>query len=63
MVVEFKDSGAGTPIYINPDFVVTVRPEPEDPLRITEVKLRDGEMVRVLGDHRAVASKLGLAAA
>jgi intein/homing endonuclease len=63
MVIELKDSVAGTAIYVNPDYVVSVRPDPEDPVRRTEVKLRNGETLRVVGDHPVVAGKLGLAAA
>jgi hypothetical protein len=63
MVVEFKDSVAGTAVYVNPDYVVSVRPDPDDPTRRTEMKLRTGETLRVIGDHPVVASKLGLGTA
>jgi hypothetical protein len=58
MVAEFIDSVAGTPVYINPDYVVTLRPDPADPTHITEVKFKDGEAIRVHGDHQEVADKL-----
>jgi hypothetical protein len=58
MIVEFMDSVAGTPVYINPAYVVTLRPDPADPARVTLVKLEDGETIRVHGDHREVADKL-----
>jgi hypothetical protein len=58
MIVQFQDSVTGTPVYINPAFVATFRPDPEDPERATDVKLRDGETLRVIGDHREVANKL-----
>jgi len=45
MIVQFQDFVTGTPVYINPAFVATVRPDPEDPERTTDVKLRDGENV------------------
>jgi hypothetical protein len=58
MIVEFKDSVTGTVVYINPVYVAMLRPDSENPERATVVKLRDGEALRVLGDHRQVASKL-----
>jgi hypothetical protein len=58
MIVEFTDSVAGTPVYINPDYVVTLRPDPADPTHITMVKLKDGESIRVHGDHQEVADRL-----
>jgi hypothetical protein len=58
MIVQFQDIVTGTPVYINPAFVATFRPDPEDPERATDLKLRDGETLRVLGDHRQVADKL-----
>lgn len=61
MIVELKDSVAGVPVYINPTYVVTLRPDPVDPTRVTMVKLSDGETFRVLGEHREVADKLARA--
>jgi len=58
MIVEFMDSVAGVPVYINPSYVVTLRPDPGDPTRVTLVKLEDGESIRVRADHREVADKL-----
>ena len=58
MIVQFQERVSGTPVYINPAFVATFRPDPEDPEHITDVKLRDGETIRVIGDHRQVADKL-----
>jgi hypothetical protein len=58
MVVPFVDSVSGTDVYINPAYVVTVRPDPADVDRVSIVRLRDGESLRVLGDHREVAEKL-----
>jgi hypothetical protein len=58
MIVPFEDSVTGTTIYINPDDVVTVRPDPAHLDSISIVKLRDGEAFRVEGDHQAVADKL-----
>jgi hypothetical protein len=48
----------GTTVYINPAYVVTLRPDPVDLDRISVVKLEHGETVRVLGVHREVADKL-----
>jgi hypothetical protein len=58
MILQFNDSVAGTAVYINPDYVVSLRPDPSDPTRVTMVKLEDGETIRVQGDHREVADKL-----
>ena len=58
MIVPFTDNIAGVPIYINPDYVVARRPDPVDPLHVTVVKLEDGEVVPVRGDHQEVADKL-----
>jgi hypothetical protein len=57
--VQFFDTDAGTTVYINPKYVVTLRPDPETPERTTIVKLRDGEVFRVHGTHVEVAAKLG----
>jgi hypothetical protein len=59
MLVQFFDTGAGTTVYINPEYVVTPRPDPETPERTTIVKLRDGEIFRVQGTYVEVAAKLG----
>jgi uncharacterized protein YlzI (FlbEa/FlbD family) len=58
MVAEFVDSVTGSSVHINPDFVVTLRPDPDNPLDATLVKLKDGETFRVRGDHDEVAEKL-----
>lgn len=63
MVVQFIDTVAGAPVYINPAHVVAVRPDPADPDHISMVKLRDGETLRVKGSHGDVAGKLSGAAA
>ena len=52
------DSVAGTAVYVNPAYVVTLRPDPGDPDHVSIVKVRDGETIRVRGDHREVADKL-----
>jgi hypothetical protein len=58
MIVEFTDSVAGTPVYFNPEYVVALRPDPADPTRVTMVALRNGETIRVHGEHREVADRL-----
>jgi len=58
MIVPFMDSVAGAPVYINPSYVVTLRPDPEDPTRVSLIKLRDGETIHVFGEHTEVANKL-----
>ena len=58
MIVPFVDSVTGTAVYINPDYVVALRPDPAAPDRISIVRLRDGETIRLLGEHREVADKL-----
>ncbi len=58
MIVPFMDSIAGTAVYVNPEYVVTLRPDPEGPERRSIVKLSDGESIRVNGEHHEVAGKL-----
>ncbi len=58
MIAELYDSVAGTAVHVNSDYVVSVRPDPEDPLHQSIVKLKDGETVRIRGDHDEVAAKL-----
>jgi hypothetical protein len=58
VIVPFVDSVSGTTVYINPDYVVSLRPDPADPDAVSIVKLRDGETVRVRGAHRDIADKL-----
>jgi hypothetical protein len=58
MIVPFNESAAGVAVYINPDYVVSVRPDPEDPTRVCVIKLSDGEIIRVHGDHEKIADKL-----
>ena len=58
MIVQFTDTATGTAAYINPTYVVTLRPDPADPDHISIVRLRDGESIRVKGEHREVADKL-----
>ncbi len=52
----------GTPVYINPDFVMSLRPDPDSIDGGSIIKLGDGETVRVPGDHEDVAVKLARSA-
>jgi hypothetical protein len=61
MIVQFFDTDAGSTVYIDPEYVVTLRPDPAEPKRISVVKLRDGETFRVQGTHVEAAAKLARA--
>ena len=56
--MQLTDTVTGTAAYINPTYVVSLRPDPADPDHVSIVRLRDGESIRVKGDHREVAEKL-----
>ena len=58
MIVQLIDSNAGTPVYVNPAYVVTLRPDPAELDRVSIIKLEDGESIRVQGEHREVSEKL-----
>ena len=58
MIVELTDSVTGTAVHINPDYVLSLRPDPVDPLNVSIVKLSDGESLRVRGEHRTLADRL-----
>lgn len=58
MIAQFIDTSVGTPVYLNPAYVVSLRPDPVDPDHVSILRLEDGESVRVKGDHREVAEKL-----
>ena len=58
MIVEFIDSVTGTPAFVNPAYVVTLRPDPAAPGEVTMVKMKDGETMRVRGELMEVARKL-----
>jgi hypothetical protein len=57
MIVPFTDYVAGTAVYINPAYVVTLRPDPAEPDHVSIVTIRDGEAIRVRGEHRKVDDK------
>jgi hypothetical protein len=52
------DHIAGTPVYINPEYVMSLHPNPTEPTRITMAKHWDGESIRVHSDHQEVADRL-----
>jgi len=58
MIAQFVEV-SGTPVYINPAYVVTLRPDPEDP---DQCQHREGQGwavdSRSVVKHREVASKL-----
>ena len=58
MIAQFMDTAAGTAVYVNPTYVVTLRPDPADPDHVSIVTLRNGESIRVKGDHQEVADKI-----
>jgi hypothetical protein len=58
MISHFIDAAAGTPVYINPDYVVSLRPDPADPDAVSIVKISDGETLRVRGHHAEIAARL-----
>jgi hypothetical protein len=58
MIIPFPEAASGVPIYINPAFVVSLRPDPADPERTSMVKLSDGETIRIRGSHDDVAGRL-----
>jgi hypothetical protein len=63
MMVQFSDVDSGVPVYVNPAFVVSMRPDAKEPTRVTVVQLRNGETLRVAGGHEVVADKLAAVAA
>jgi hypothetical protein len=58
MIVQFVEGKTGTPVYINSEYVMRLRPNPANMDGGSIIKLGDGETVPVLGDHEAVAVKL-----
>jgi hypothetical protein len=58
MIIAFAEAASGVPVYINPTFVVSLRPDPSDPDQTTVVRLSDGETLRLRGGHDEVAGRL-----
>jgi hypothetical protein len=63
MIAHFIDAVTGTPVYVNPDYVVSLRPDPADPDTVSLLKISDGETFRLRGSHTEIAAKLTRAAA
>jgi hypothetical protein len=63
MIVQMTDAVAGTAVYINPEYVVSLRPDPADPEKVSIVKISDGETLSVRGSHNEIAARLTRAAA
>lgn len=61
-MVQFIDGVTGATVYINPEFVMSLRPDPTDPDNVSIIKLRDGEAIHVKGAHIDVARMLRRAA-
>jgi hypothetical protein len=57
-MVQFTDRVTGAMVYINPDYVMSIRPDPVDPDHASILKLRDGEAIHVNGSHPDVALRL-----
>ena len=62
MFVPFMDAMTDSMVYVNPAYVMTVRPDPADPDHRSIVILEDGESIRVNEDHRKTFDKLARAA-
>src|SRR4051812_41547559 len=58
MIVPFFEATSGVAVYINPAFVISLRPDPADPEGQSIVKLSDGETIRVRGGHDDIAPRL-----
>jgi hypothetical protein len=58
MVVPFFEASSGAAIYINPTFVISLRPDPGEPEHRSIVKLSDGETLHIRGDHHEIAARL-----
>jgi hypothetical protein len=58
IMVQFTDRVTGATVYINPDYVMSIRPDPAEPDTASIVKIRDGETIHVHGSHADVARKL-----
>jgi len=57
-MVQFIDRVTGAAVYINPEYVMSIRPHPADPDNASIVKIRDGETIEVKYSHTEVVRKL-----
>jgi len=58
MVAQFIGANIGIAVYINPAYVMSLRPDPKDPDHFSVVTLQDGESIWVKGGHEQVAARL-----
>ena len=58
MIVPLVDTKTATIVYVNPAYVVSLRPDPEDPDHVSNVRLRDGEEIRAKGAPEELVGKL-----
>jgi uncharacterized protein YlzI (FlbEa/FlbD family) len=58
MLVEFTHADSNDPVWVNPDYVVTVVSQAEVP-DVTILRLVDGEQFGVKGKAKEVVNKLG----
>jgi hypothetical protein len=59
VVVPFTDSNRGETVYVNPAYVMVLRPDPDNPGDASMIKVEGGECIKVRGAHRQVADRLG----
>ena len=57
-MVQFHDRITGATVYVNPEYVVSIRPDPSNPDTASIIKLRDSETNHVHGSHADVVSRL-----
>ena len=58
MIVPFFEAASGVAVYLNPAFVISLRPDPADPESRSIVKLSDGETIHIRGGHDDIAARL-----
>ena len=58
MIVPLVDTKTATIVYVNPAYVVSLRPDPEDPDHVSSVRLRGGEEIRAKGAPEELVGKL-----
>ena len=57
-MVHFTDRVTGATVYINPEYVMSIRPDPAAPDSASIIRIRDGEPIHVQGSHTEVPAKL-----
>jgi hypothetical protein len=58
MIIPVFEATSGVAIYINPVYVISLRPDPADPEQTSIVKLSDGETLSIRGRHSDIAERL-----